>query len=403
VHSSAPQRESVADEFGEKTFYLEEFRSQTLCFSVSARDGRGDDALERFAELLGGLIENDTRIVLLLGTDDSIGTKDVEEIGRSLQKFLVRGEASPTLPPAVPSTSPADLLVDLSRAGGDHQQLEQIWSRLRESPIVIGAIRNHDLIVHSRRLAGRLRVPKWVVAEPAGGIATASGDPISFMDDEMLTTVLRAGTAEWAGMTERRQTLQAIQGALRDGVAAVNLCALDQIERELYTYEGSGTLFTLEDYCRIERLAVDDFEEVERLLERGRREGFLKRREPAEIGQILLNGFGATIGTHLAGVCGLLTQAYSGERAAEISGLYTITRFKSEGVGARLLARAIEEAAGLGLRYVFACTVDPRAADFFQRNGFHAVRADQIPAAKWKGYDASRRDRVHILRRDLRP
>ena len=136
--------------------------------------------------------------------------------------------------------------------------------------------------------------------------------------------------------------------ASRLRVRTVNLCTLDGLARELYTYEGSGTLFTREDYCRVERLGVDDFEEVERLIARGQREGYLKPRSPAEIARILINGFGAEIGAHhFAGVCGLEVDDYVSDRVGEIVSLYTITRFKGEGVGARLVARALAEARAL--------------------------------------------------------
>ena len=129
------------------------------------------------------------------------------------------------------------------------------------------------------------------------------------------------------------------------------------LERELYTYEGSGTLFTLEDYCRVERVGIDDFREVESLLERGQREGFLKIRSRQEIGQILFTGFGATIGScDLAGVGSLLCEPFLEDNVGEIVALYTINRFAGEGVGAKLLARLLEEARARGLASVFACT-----------------------------------------------
>src|SRR5258705_237470 len=107
---------------------------------------------------------------------------------------------------------------------------------------------------------------------------------------------------------------------------------------ELFTYEGSGTLFTRDDYCRVAPLGLDDFAQAERLLERGQREGLLKLRSPEEIAEVLGAGFGATIcDRHLAGVAGLLTAPYAAERAGEIVGLYTITRFKGEGIGERLV------------------------------------------------------------------
>ena len=54
-------------------------------------------------------------------------------------------------------------------------------------------------------------------------------------------------------------------------------------------------------------------------------------------------GFGAEIGAHhFAGVCGLEVEAYRADHVGEIVGLYTITRFKGEGVGGRLIARALD-------------------------------------------------------------
>jgi amino-acid N-acetyltransferase len=185
-------------------------------------------------------------------------------------------------------------------------------------------------------------------------------------------------------------------------VHSVNLCSLDGLERELYTYEGSGTLFTLEDYCRIERLGIDDFEEVERLIARGQREGYLKSRTPAEMAHLLFNGYGATIGAHhLAGVCGLETGPYRQEKAGELVALYTITRFKGEGVGGRLVARVLADAREAGLSFVFACTTEPRAQAFFDRQGFRNVGPQDVPGAKWVGYDHARLARLKVYRFDL--
>ena len=282
---------------------------------------------------------------------------------------------------------------------GSEALLQTVWQVLRKQPVIVGMVDAAALLASAQSLAGRLRVHKLVIIEPAGGVSSTTAGNLSFMDDAMLTAVLRAGQAEWAGLAGRRITLEAIQSALRQGVKAVNVCALDGLARELYTYEGSGTLFTLEDYCRIERLGIDDFEEIERLIARGQREGYLKPRGPAETARIMLNGFGATIGAnHFAGVCGLETEQYSRDRVGEIVGLYTITRFKGEGVGGRLVARVLEEARSLRLRYVFACTSEQRAQAFFEREGFRAVGPEDVPAAKWKGYDKGRLARLKIYR-----
>ena len=53
------------------------------------------------------------------------------------------------------------------------------------------------------------------------------------------------------------------------------------------------------------------------------------------------------------------------------------------------------------LEALVACTVSPRAAAFFQRQGFERVAPETMPPGKWQGYEPARRDRVVCLRRDL--
>src|SRR5262249_910786 len=162
--------------------------------------------------------------------------------------------------------------------------------------------------------------------------------------------------------------------ALEGGVASVTLCPLAGLARELFTYEGCGTLFTLTDYCSVDCLGIDDFYEVEKLLQRGEREGYLKGRTPQEITKLLLHGYGASLGVapgELAGFCALLP--YAGDNAGEVAGLYTITRFQGEGIGGRLIATMVSEGTQRGLAYLFACTTQEGAQRLFERQGFHRV------------------------------
>lgn len=392
------------EEFGEKEFYLDEFHSHTLCIATSLRDCERSGGFESLGRVLRELVANETRVIVLLGVvpGRDVAT-ELRRVRRRLQRWVLGEDAARRFPLVRGRRSAAESFVDLDAAGPDlDAELSSVWLTLRKRPLMVALLDAARLVDTAQRLAGRLRVHKLVVAQPEGGIRAPDGTPLSFMDDDLLTTVLQPGQAEWAGLAARRGTLDAIRAALRAGVRSVNLCSLDLLARELYTYEGSGTLFTLEDYCRIERLGIDDFEEVERLIARGQREGYLKPRSPMEVARILLNGFGAEIGSHhFAGVCGLETAAFAPQRVGEIVGLYTITRFKGEGAGGRLLARVVEEAQETGLRYVFACTLDPRAEAFFARQGFRRVTPDDVPAAKWIGYDRQRRARIRVLRRDL--
>jgi N-acetylglutamate synthase-like GNAT family acetyltransferase len=389
------------DEFGEKEFYLDEFDAKTLCFAIALADCERPGGYEALAPLLRELIANETRVITLLGVAGGARARHaaLARVRRRLQRHVLAEDSARHFPLVRGRRRAAESFVDLAEAADPPVAA---WLILRKRPLVVGLVDQSRLVETAQRLAGRLRVHKLVFAEPGGGIRSVAGTPISFMDEAMLTAMLQPGQAEWSGLADRRATLEAARAALRGGVRAVNLCTLEGLARELYTYEGSGTLFTEEDYCRVERLGIDDFEEVERLIARGQREGFLKPRSPADVARILLNGFGAEIGSHhFAGVCGLETETYRDERVGEIVGLYTITRFKGEGVGGKLIERALAEASALGLRYVFACTVDERAQAFFERQGFRAVTSADVPAAKWIGYDRQRRCRLRVLRRDL--
>ena len=391
----------------EKSFYLEEFRGHTVCLAVSLHDCQADAGFEGLTAVLRELIANDSRVLLLLGVPTGTERRAtlLGRLRRRLEAHLIDESTGPWFPSVRGRRSLKESMLDLSGADWQHAlsaQLVPIWTTLRSRPLLVGLVEVEALTRAAERIAGRLRVHKLVFTERAGGIAAPTAGAISFMDETMLTTILNAGQAEWAGVADRRPILGAILAALRQEVTTVNLCSLDELARELFTYEGSGTLFTREDYCHVQRLGIDDFDQVERLILRGQHEGFLKPRDETEIARILLNGFGATIGSrHLAGVCGLETDSYRRERAGEIVCLYTITRFKTEGVGHRLLDRVVLEAQSRGLRYVFACTTNDRAQEFFQRSGFRSVRRGAVPTSKWAGYDQRRSGELKVMRREV--
>jgi len=377
--------------FGEKGFYLDEFRGQTLAVALPGatvvRYGDADSLIEAAIDLIG----NGTR--LLVVSSVPVGPRSAH--ARALARIAT---ISPRPVSSARGAGTGNIV--MSAGGRSHipvTLLRRVWKRLREQrlAIVSAASGRTALADLAQQVAVRMGIRKLVVVDQGGGIAN-EGRAVSFMDGSLLEAVLGNGQG-WAGIESRRPVLEAVCAALRGGVESVNVCDLPGVGRELFTYEGAGTLFTLEDYCRVERLRVDDFLEVERVLERGQREGYLRRRTPKEVEELLLSGYGATIGSgHLAGVCGLATEPYRGERAGEIVGLYTITRFKGEGVGGKLLARVVDDARQLGLRYVFACTAHGRARAFFTRHGFETVGEADVPGRKWRGYVAARRRELTV-------
>src|SRR5262245_26474917 len=101
----------------------------------------------------------------------------------------------------------------------------------------------------------------------------------------------------------------------------------------------------------------------------------------------------------LAGFCALLP--YPEDNAAEIVGLYTITRFQGEGIGGRLVATLIAEGEQRGFSYLFASTIQEGAQRLFERHEFRRVAPEDVAAAKWQGYDPERKRHVIVYRREL--
>lgn len=406
--SPAEKTPALIESFDEKQFYLDEFRGHTLVFSIPIEELSQDEAYERLAAIVRELLTNDTRVLLVVRTpDDGCGEQVLRRLQRRLGPLIFSDDTIPLFADRRSRTEaflplPADAF---ARSVTATTLLTAIWSVLRRGPLFVGVLAGVDAAGatgFAREIAVRLRVHKLILVDTAGGIVGADGKQISFMDEAMLGTMLHVGQAEWAGLATRRSTFDVARAALLGGVHSVSLCSLAGVARELFTYEGAGTLFTRADYCRIERVGIDDFEEVERLIERGQREGVLKSRTPEEVAAMLVNAYGATIGAHhLAGICALLSEPYAAQHAGEIVGLYAITRFKGEGVGGRLVARALVDARAGELAYVFACTTEERAQAFFERQGFRRVGTADVPATKWAGYDARRKAQVAVYRFDL--
>jgi len=394
-------RRQTARPYGEKEFYLEEFRGRGVLIAVAPAAVAARAPLQSLGAAVSALVRNDTPVVLwwphvtphserrLLAALGRAPTK-VSRARRKKRRVRRRRVSAPLLRLAIGDVELPQHAARLRSA---------LWSRLREHGLCVLVVGGFTVFPrHPMDLAVALRVPKVVLVDPRGGLEL-SGTRLSFVNENVLETVLQQGQAEWSGLGDRRGLLVEVGAALESGVEQVNLCPPDGVAEELFTYAGSGTLFTEGDYTRVGRLALDELEQAERLLERGHREGVLKVRSPDEMAQVLGAGFGVTVcGRHLAGVAGLLTTPYAAERAGEIVGLYTITRFKGEGLGDRLIGRIVEEAGVMGLDYVFACTVDEHAQQFFERQGFVRVEQDAIPPRKWVGYDPRRRQRVAVFR-----
>ena len=348
--------------FSEKGFYLAEFRGRTLVLAAPADEFANPVGL---VDVLQELASNATRVVLV-SSDPRI----------------------------------FETLPDTPIVAADTEGLEgAVWHALRASGRAGLCVPGADEFARaSGQIAQRLAVTKLVWIDAGGAVLDAEGRRQSFMDLTELRAMLRDEAR--CGGPRRVAILREIEGLLAGGTPEANLCSLAGLADELFTYNGSGTLFSRERYVVVRRLGVDDFDAANDLITRGVSEGFLAPRSSEAIEQVLANGFGAFVkGRHLAGIAALL--CYDDDRTGEIVSLYTLTRFLGEGIGGHLVAHACERARVLGCRTIVAVTTSDRVAGFFVRNGFRRVSAEEVPASKWRGYDPERRARAVCLSRDL--
>ncbi len=363
-------------DFAEKEFYLEEFRGKTLAVAVGA--GCLRERSGALADVASDLVANSTRVIFFL---DGLDRGEAERVAGSIASCARARLAS----------------VEMASEAAADATVRAIWQAAREHSMVLvtlGHVSRQAAVNEASAICARLRVHKLVIVDRQGGLRNAKGELCSFVDVVGLSDLVEQG--------DRREVVEAACAALRGGVESVSICTLEGLAGELFSYQGTGTVCTMEDYCRVSRVGIDDAREVESFIRRGQEEGFLKPRSEAEIAALLPDTWGATVGSHrLAGVCALGQYRSREVAAGEVVALCTVSRFKGGGVGSRLLGAVVREARRLGLSYLFACTANPHAVEFFLHQGFRTVDAAQVPPEKWRDYDRERRARITTLRLDL--
>jgi amino-acid N-acetyltransferase len=356
-----PDMSGAAWTFTEKSFYLAEFRRRSLGVALPLAV---IDAGSKLEAVMDELVDNGTRCVLLTPARSNLAG-----IGRL----------------SVLQASETDWVARLWHAQQAGQRVA-----LELDPARFAAA--------CREAALRLRLAKLVWIDERGGLFGADGARISMVDVADLDRMLVEPDAPH--VSDHADLLAEIRPMLANGLPSVSLCSLKGLEDELFTYAGSGTFFTRERYAEVRRLALDDFDAAADLIRRGVEEGYLAPRENGELDGLLGSAFGVFIeGRYLAGIGSLVPHVK--DRAGEIAGLYTLTRFVGEGVGRHLVRFALELAAEAGYAYVFACTTSERVEAFFWRHGFTSVSAQDLPASKWRGYPPERRARLRCLKRDI--
>ena len=353
----------------ERAFYVDEFAGETLVAAIGEPSAATRAAVQRAARSLAA-----GRGRLLLVVD------------RAVADDAATGGIFPAEP----------VILDAPDGELDGAWLAELWLAITDRrEVVVGAGPGEGAMVGAR-LAVALRARKLVLTDDRGGWGRP---PRSFADIETHADAFRAQLADRQGGA----VVAALQAALDGGVVNVNLCRPEDINHELFTFDGAGTLFTSGSYVALGQLRVDDLPAVERLVAQGTADGLLRPRTRAEVARLAVGGLGARVvgSGHLAGIVSLDAETYADHGLGEVACLYTVSRFSGAGAGALLIDGLIEQASGVGLDGVFAVTVSDAAAAFFGRKGFAEIAHDEIPAAKWAGYDRARLGRARAFVRPV--
>jgi GNAT superfamily N-acetyltransferase len=431
---------STGRTFSEREFYLAEFRGRSIGFAWPDDEAPSEAVLTSLLpDLLRELVANGTRVVLMSSRDDvlALARRLATERGRVAEEVtLASTEQTSTF-----ASKPWAL---------------SLWRLLRLHGCAALRLPAEDFEPSCQRVAVALRLAKvvWIQSTPpvyrgssaravSGGalsydsarsrpaasapapLGDSGSSRVSVVDLAHFGPLLGERAAEGNGVPaasddlglvarpDGKGLLEAIRSMIRGGVPSVNVCAAEDVAKELLTYAGAGIFFTRNRYAEVRPLALDDYDQANDLIARGEEDGYLLPRDAASRDRVLANGVGLFIeGRYLAGMGALLPYALPAEQAddagatrfaIEIASLYALTRYAGEGVGSQIVRFAIEHAREEGFEYAFSCTTSDRVAEFFKRSGFRIVGGDEIPESKWEHYDAERRTRVRCLRFDCGP
>lgn len=347
----------------ERDFFVEEFRGVTIVIALPMVSVAALEAVER--------------------TVGEFGTGDTRFI------FVVPADHAPEVTAAVGGVAMAGATV------WNDESVARLWLAIADSECVVIGAEAAAVARTAGTVSASVRASKMVLTDPGGvGVILLVASPTS-------TCTASAWSPTWpnGGST----ISPAAEAALAGGAYSVNLCRAEDLEFELFTFDGRGTVLTQGRYLHLASLQVDDFPAIEALVAQGVREGVLKQRSRIEIARMAVGGLGARVlrTGHLAGIVGLEVDRYAGTGFGEVSGLITVAEFSGLGAGGLLMDGLLEVCRTKGISTLFAVTVSGEAAEFFAKRSFVEVGHQDVPAAKWEDYDADRLESARCFLRSV--
>jgi amino-acid N-acetyltransferase len=318
-------------------------------------------------QLLQGLADNDLRGAMgnfvvahpagILGGVDHQWTGKVERVDTALLKSLLGQEVVPIVPPL----------------GFDG---EGRTYRLNSDAVAVEiakAVEATKLIYLSAHKPPKLggRTLRTLTTDEAAGILKKNRGDV--YPAESVSKLENAVKASKAGVPR----VHVIDGTLPEGLLT-----------EVFSNEGVGTLVHANEYQSIRKAQKKDLRAIHGLIQRGVEADELLKRTRADIERTIDDYFVFEVDKNPV-ACGALHQ-FPTLKKAEVASIYVDPRHENQGIGAKLIKYAEDQARALGFETVYCLST--QAINFFvQKGGFQLGTPDDLPPARRDLYDRSGR------------
>ncbi len=316
-------------------------------------------------EILEGLTANDLRAACpnavvahpagILGGVDHLFTGKVERVDTALLQTLLEHDIVPVIPP-----------IGIDGAGASY--------RLNSDAVAV-------------EIAKSLRAVKLVYLNTDGGVRDANGviRQLTVQEGEALVKKHRAERP-----TETLTKLAHAVRAAKEGVERIHI--IDGREQEgllgeVFSNEGIGTLIHANEYQAIRPAQKKDVRAVHALIQDGVENDELVKRTRAELEKIIGDYFVFEVDRN-AVACAAL-HVYPEQNMAELASVFVDERYENQGIGAKLIRYAEDEARRRGIAKVFCLST--QAIGYFVQKGYTHGTPDDLPPARREKYEQNKR------------
>lgn len=157
---------------------------------------------------------------------------------------------------------------------------------------------------------------------------------------------------------------------------------------EVFSNEGVGTLVHANEYQSIRKAQKKDLRAIYALIQRGVEADELLKRSRADLERTIDDYFVFEVDKNPV-ACGAL-HLYPTQKKAEVASIYVDPRHENQGIGAKLIKYAEEQARALSYETLYCLST--QAINFFvQKGGFQLGTPDDLPTPRRDVYDRSGR------------